>query len=551
MLAAVSFAEMDQAIEEAQRLLCRELGLDRCSIYQVSDSEPDLMLLTHLHQPDDGPQAQKQAAPVPLSSSYWFADRLDPPVYLRLDVKRQFPWIYHQLERGQTIRIPSLNVLPAEAWADKQRLLQFQTRSTVIIPMMIARKLIGCVGFANMREEKAWSESQIERFHFITDVFASALARRRAEQALVETNERWSRSVEELKIAQEQLRQENLCLTEEVQARREHTPIVGNSERLVKVIRQSERVAGTDSTVLILGETGTGKELLAQYIHRISGRNAKPFISTNIAAIPATLLESELFGREKGAYTGALNREIGRFQMADGGTLFLDEIGEMPIETQSKLLRVLQTGEFERLGSGNTLRVDVRVIAATNRDLSQLLTVGVFRQDLLYRLNVFPITLPPLRDRPEDIPLLVWTFMRELSQRMGRAFERIRKKDMDALQSYAWPGNVRELRNVVERSMILSEEPELRLVLPDSGNGKQADNTRTLVEVEKQHILKVLESSSGRIRGAGGAAEILGIKPTTLYSLMARLGIQRGQGKIDPRRTAVGASTGRCADGPM
>lgn len=304
-------------------------------------------------------------------------------------------------------------------------------------------------------------------------------------------------------------------------------PIVGRSRSLRQVIHQAALVAATDSTVLILGETGTGKEVLAQYLHSVSRRSDKTLVTTNVAAIPATLLESELFGREKGAYTGASTRESGRFELADGGTLLLDEIGEMPMETQSKLLRVLQTGEFERLGSGRSLCVNVRLIAATNRNLPELIKAGLFRQDLYFRLNVFPITLPPLRERLEDIPVLVWAFIEELSEKMGKTFDQVCKDDLEALQAYHWPGNIRELRNIVERSMILAQGRELRLILPDSQVHAAGRSSRRLADVEREHIVSVLESTRNRIRGSGGAAEILGLKPSTLYSLMARLGIPR------------------------
>ena len=345
--------------------------------------------------------------------------------------------------------------------------------------------------------------------------------------ALVSAQEDLGRTLEELNRLKEQLQHENVYLRKEIQAFQGQMPILGNSVALRHVMTQAHQVAATSSTVLILGETGTGKELLASYIHSIGKRATKPFITTNIAAIPGTLLESELFGREKGAYTGAMTRQIGRFELADGGTLFLDEIGEMPMETQAKLLRVLQSGAFERLGSSRTIRVDVQVIAATNRELPELARAGTFRQDLFYRLNVFPLTLPPLRDRPEDIPLLVWAFVKEFSDRMGKPIDRIRKKDLDALQSYQWPGNVRELRNVVERSMILTTGSELSLVLPDSEGERDASESRLLRDVERSHVLKVLKSTAGRIRGPQGAAQILGLKPTTLYSLMERLGIER------------------------
>lgn len=306
------------------------------------------------------------------------------------------------------------------------------------------------------------------------------------------------------------------------------SPIIGNSNALLESLHQAEQVAGTDSTVLILGETGTGKELLAKHIHSRSGRANKGFVAMNIAAIPATLLEAELFGREKGAFTGALSRQAGRFELADGGTLFIDEIGEMPIETQVKLLRVLQAGEFERLGSSKAQRVNVRVLAATNRNLSEMVKAGTFRQDLFYRLNVFPITLPPLRQRVEDIPLLVWAFVKEFSERMGKKIERIRKKDLETLQTAQWPGNIRELRNVVERAMIMAQGGELGLSMPDAALAPQC-NSRRLDDVERAHILDVLQTSKGRIYGASGAAEILGLKPTTLYSLMKRLQIPRNR----------------------
>jgi transcriptional regulator with GAF, ATPase, and Fis domain len=310
--------------------------------------------------------------------------------------------------------------------------------------------------------------------------------------------------------------------------RADRSSIVGESEALEAVLRHAEAVAVTDSTVLILGETGTGKELLARHIHRAGGRSARPFITTNMAAIPATLVEGELFGRERGAYTGAMSRQVGRFEIADGGTLFLDEIGEMPLETQVKLLRVLERGEFERLGDSRTVRVDVRVIAATNRRLPEMARTGRFRPDLFYRLNVFPLTLPPLRDRAEDIPALVWAFVKEFSYKMGKAVERVRQVDLDALRRHRWPGNMRELRNVVERSMILTDGPELRLALFDHESPDESiQGSRRLRDMEKAHIRQVLTCTGGRIRGRGGAAEILDVKPTTLYSLMQRLAIER------------------------
>lgn len=331
---------------------------------------------------------------------------------------------------------------------------------------------------------------------------------------------------EEIRRLKEQLEAENVYLREELSSVMGYGEIVGTSDVIRRVIIQAQQVAPTDSTVLILGETGTGKELLAHFIHGQSPRKSQPFITTNLAAIPVTLIESELFGREKGAFTGALTRQIGRFEAADGGTIFLDEIGEMPADTQAKLLRVLQSGEFERLGSSKTMRVNVRVIAATNRDLAAAVSVGTFRQDLYYRLNVFPITVPPLRDRREDIPQLAWAFIKEFGEKMGKPIDHIKRTSMAALQAYPWPGNIRELRNVIERSMILARGPELNAELPEPAGSTQ-DMGEDMRDVEQRHIRRVLEKTGGRIRGKGGAAELLGLKPSTLYARMKKLNIRR------------------------
>jgi transcriptional regulator with GAF, ATPase, and Fis domain len=277
--------------------------------------------------------------------------------------------------------------------------------------------------------------------------------------------------------------------------------------------------------VLVRGETGSGKELVAQAIHRQSPRRSQLMIKVNCAALPSGLVESELFGREKGAYTGAMTRQIGRFEVADGSTLFLDEIGELSLEVQAKLLRVLETGEFERLGSPKTIKVDVRVIAATHRDLAEDIRKGRFREDLYYRLNVFPIRVPPLRERAEDIPLLVWTFLGELSSRMGKKITQVPRKTMEALQRHPWPGNVRELRNVIEHGAILTTGDTLRVPLLDDVVPVGAP-TPTLADSERELILRALEGTRWRIKGPKGAAAALGLNPSTLYSRMKKLGIR-------------------------
>jgi len=305
--------------------------------------------------------------------------------------------------------------------------------------------------------------------------------------------------------------------------------VIGNSPALEAVLEQVERVAPTDSTVLIQGETGTGKELIAHAIHNISSRCGRPFVRLNCAAIPLDLLESELFGHEKGAFTGAIAQKIGRFELADKGTLFLDEVGDIPPALQPKLLRVLQEQEFERLGGTRTHQVDVRLVAATNRDLAEMVNRGQFRSDLYYRLNVFPVQLPPLRSRPEDIPTLVMHFVEIFGRRMGRTIEHIPAETMSALNSYQWPGNIRELQNLVERSVILSNDGVLPNPLPTTGAQPAIVSTAvtTLRESERSLILQTLEGVRWLIGGPKGAAAKLGLKRTTLIHKMLKLGISR------------------------
>jgi len=325
------------------------------------------------------------------------------------------------------------------------------------------------------------------------------------------------------------LEAQNVYLQEEIKGTHNFEELIGSSSTLKKVLKNVERVAPTDSTVLITGETGTGKELIARAIHNLSPRKNKPLVKVNCAAIPSGLIESELFGHEKGAFTGALTKKMGRFELADKGTIFLDEIGELPLDLQSKLLRVLQEGEFERVGGTQTFKINVRVIAATNRDLEQLSKTGHYRPDLYYRLNVFPIHLPALREREGDIPLLVQYFVRKFAVNFGKKIDRIPERMMSALQRYQWPGNIRELEHVIERAVILSEGSELEPIewLSPSHGKAGAAKTLTLEEMERQHIVDVLEHTNWRVSGEKGAAKILGLNPTTLEARMKKLDITR------------------------
>jgi PAS domain S-box-containing protein len=333
-------------------------------------------------------------------------------------------------------------------------------------------------------------------------------------------------SLFEIKKLKEQLEAERAYLQEEIKLEFNHENIIGKSDGLKYVLYKIEQIAHTDTNVLILGETGTGKELVARAIHNLSNNKNRAMVKVNCATLPSNLIESELFGHEKGAFTGAHSRHLGRFEVANGTTIFLDEIGELPLELQAKLLRVIQDGEFERLGSSYTVKVKVRILAATNRNLEEEVRKGRFREDLWYRLNVFPITMPPLRDRLVDIPLLVDFYVKKITKRMGKAIEIIPANVMNALQNYQWPGNIRELENVLERAVINSSGPKLRLVDELRTRSKYiSTETKTMEAVEREHILHILNQTQWKVSGKNGAAEILGLNRSTLRARMRKLGI--------------------------
>jgi len=347
------------------------------------------------------------------------------------------------------------------------------------------------------------------------------------EQKVSERTAELKDAMGELQELKNQLQEENQYLRQEIRVNNNFEEIVTQSDEFRLVLQQIEQVAPSDATVLILGETGTGKELLARAVHNNSQRREKTLVKVNCASLPANLIESELFGHEKGAFTGAIAKKIGRFELADKGSIFLDEIGELPLELQSKLLRVLQEGEFERLGNPRTTRVDVRIIAATNRDLEKEVEKGTFRSDLYYRLNVFPINVPPLRERKEDITLLASFFAQKYGKKIGKSIKTIPKRTADKLVTYDWPGNIRELENIIERAVIISQNGKLEVGNWFNVNGaRKPKKTPTLAESEKALINEVLKITKGQISGEKGAAKILDIKPTTLRSRMEKLGIR-------------------------
>ncbi len=486
--------EVDREIEHGLQRVVEALGVDRSTLFEFSEEVDDFRV-----------------------SHSWATDGLEP--LPSVAASKYWPYAIHRIRRGETWKFAGIEDLPTEATVERQFYLRTGMKSALAIPLPVGGAIVGVLAISTDRSKRIWPEELVQRLQLVGEVFANALQRKRGEEAL-------DRAFSEIERLRRQLQMENLYLREEIKLEQEHTGIVGRSDVIKGILKQVEQVANTESTVLIQGETGTGKELIARAIHDLSRRRERALVKINCAALPSTLIESELFGREKGAFTGALSTQTGRFEVADGSTIFLDEVGELSLEVQAKLLRVLQDGEFERLGSSRTTRVDVRVIAATNRDLDEAVRQGAFRSDLYYRLNVFPILVPPLREHPEDIPPLVWHFLRELGERMGKRVDTIPRRSMEAMTTYAWPGNVRELMNVLERAIILAKGSVLQVDL--GAPAVSADPAKThLAEVERSHMLKVLVMTGWRIRGTNGAAELLGLKPTTLHSRMKKLGISR------------------------
>jgi transcriptional regulator with GAF, ATPase, and Fis domain len=497
LLAAPADAVND-LIEQALGALGKVLGADLCTFMQI---DPDTRDLVHTHQ--------------------WLSGEIDSDLsFLNVAVSERAPVVWRELRKLRTVRISSVRDFPSDALEEREICREMGLKSVLFVPFESGGTLLGALVLNTMKREREWSDGLVRRVSLAAEILGQAIARSRAEIGQ-------RKALEEVKCLQERLQQENVYLRDQAELEFKHEEIVGRSRSLKEILRQVEQVAPTDSTVLVLGETGTGKELVARQIHTLSRRASRPLVKVNCAALPSALVESELFGREKGAYTGALSRQTGRFELADGSTIFLDEIGELPLDLQAKLLRVLQDGELERLGSTRTIKVDARVIAATNRDLNEAVSKGTFREDLFYRLNVFPITVPPLRERRDDILPLVWFFLNQFGRSMGRPIETIPRKTADQLLAYPWPGNVRELRNVLERAMIRCRgEESLRVEFSGPGEAVSLEG-QTLDEVQRRHISRVLEQTGWKVRGNNGAAALLGMKPTTLEGRMAKLGIRR------------------------
>jgi len=417
-----------------------------------------------------------------------------------------------------------LTGLPIERLHPQEIAQLKQTLAKVVKGQPVQTDEFSCLRKDNRRMPAEISFTSVS---FDGKTYVMAMARDITERKQSETA--LHSALAEVKQLRDRLQAENTYLQSEIKLDHNFEEIISRSATFKKVLGTVEQVASTDATVLILGETGTGKELVARAVHNISGRKDRPLVKVNCASLPANLIESELFGHERGAFTGAISKKIGRFELADGGTIFLDEIGDLPLELQAKLLRVLQESEFERLGSNRTLKVNVRVIAATNRELEKAVESGGFRQDLYYRLNVFPIKIPPLRERKEDIELLVSHFVNKYSAKMGKQIDSVPPRVLETLMSYHWPGNVRELENIIERGVILSRGKTLGLGdwLPSQIDPLISHRPPTMEEIEREHICKALDSAGWRVSGERGAAKILGLKPTTLEARIKKLGIRR------------------------
>ncbi len=503
LLARVSSQLVTTPMEEADALVvscledvCRFIGADRSVIAWID----------------------WETGRAEIDYAYTYTDvELQPTVSMR-----EYPYIAKNLINNRVTLIEDIESSPPGASRDYEGLAALGVRSFVSVPLVVSNEVVGAVTFGNGEELKFWRHDDfIKDLRFFAELFANYVLRIRSRKEL-------DGAMDGLRRATERLEAENVYLRKEVELSHGFDEIVGESTAIRRCLHMVERVADTETPVLVLGETGTGKELIARALHERSRRRDRPLVKVNCAALPGNLIESELFGYEKGAFTGANAAKRGRFDLADGSTLFLDEIGEIPVELQPKLLRVLQEGEFERLGGTQTIRVDVRIIAATNRDLSDRVAEGEFRSDLFYRINTFPIELPALRDRGDDIQLLAEHFVKIHSQRLEREVTAISASMMRELKNYQWPGNIRELEGVIQRALISSTGPVLELADPIAADADPARAIKPdLRSVERDHIMTVLEDANWKIAGKTGAAARLGVPPSTLRSKMKKLQIAR------------------------
>ncbi len=489
--------EAEVVLRDCMKSVCEFIGTDRSTIFWIDE-----------------------ATNIATVAYFWSADNsVVMPVSMN-----QFPEFATQLRAFRPVRIDDVANLPEKYRVDRSSLEKFDLKSLLIIPMVVGGQAVGGLSTGRLREQRDWTDQDVDDLTVFAELFANYVLRLRSRNELKE-------AMQKLEQATERLEAENVYLRQEIELTHGFDDIVGQSEAVLRSLQLVEQVAPTRTPVLVHGETGTGKELVARAIHELSDRCDRPLVKVNCAALPANLIESELFGHEKGAFTGADSSKRGRFDLADGSTLFLDEIGEIPVELQAKLLRVLQEGEFDRLGGSKTIKVDVRLVVATNRDLARAVQAGEFRSDLYYRINTFPIEMPALRNRGDDIQLLTEHFVKTHAPRLGRDVSEISAATMSQLRNYSWPGNVRELEGIVQRALISSTGPVLELAEPLVAHVEEKHDADTNVSdlklVEREHIVAVLEDANWKISGTSGAAAKLGIPPSTLRSKMKKLSIVR------------------------
>ena len=498
-------AEVEKTIKFDLGRLGKLLDVDRCVLYLASEDEHSFKF--------DMPFVWLTERDKKLS------EKIESWRQTQTDFFDNLRYVFDKWSRGEPLQFSSLEELPKEAERIKQLYSKLQVKSILSIPISVMRKAVGALVITTTHTHRAWSEDLFPRLRLIGEVFANALIRKQSEEKL-------EKALSEIKNLKERFEADYMYLSEELKHEHDFGDVVAKSEALKQVISKAMQVAPTNATVLLLGETGTGKGLIARTIHNSSKNKNRPLVQINCAALNPGLVESELFGHERGAFTGALQKRQGRFEIADGTTLFLDEIGELSLETQAKLLRILQDGEFERVGGNTTIKTNVRIIAATNRNLENEVAVGKFRQDLWYRLSVFPIYVPPLRERKEDIPLFVGRFVDKYSKSFGKHFTSVPHKIIKALQEYSWPGNVRELENVIERAVIASPPGQLTIALPTYVSDLSLRKKENPEEY-KQRVMLALKETNWKVEGANGAARRLGLKPGTLRYRMKKLSIER------------------------
>lgn len=494
--AGASVDQIDDEINEALRTIVETFDLDRCSLWEITGKGTEVKM-----------------------SHYYVVNGTISPERVN---DKGFPWLFKKLFSGKCVCIHNINHLPEEAAKDKKSFLLAGAKSFMAIPYYIGGIPVAGLTLLSSRHEMKCTQDHVTRIKLMGEIITSAFYRMKMEK-------KYQEHVVEARRLEKHIESDEYHLLEKTKNECTYEGIIGKSSAMQFVFSRMEQVAPTDSVVLVLGETGTGKGVIARALHNLSRRNRERIVTVNCAALTPNLIESELFGREKGAYTGSTEMQIGRFELAHKGTLILDEFTELPLDLQAKLLRAIQDGEFERLGSPKTIKVDVRILALTSRNLKEEVLKGRFRQDLYYRLNVFPITMPPLRERSEDIPLLVDYYVAQFCRKMDKQIKVVPKRIMAELMKYSWPGNVRELEHVLERAVIVTRGNSLHLAekLEEYSTGISEEHfIANLAEVEKRHILKVLKKTEWKIEGSKGAAILLGLHPNTLRGRMQKLGIR-------------------------